>query len=101
MTHLFVYGTLREKDVQLKYLGRMINDNKDSLGGFTMSRVIINETEYPILIEDVHSKEIINGMVLEITNDELIKLDEYETNLYVRKRVRLKSGKEAWVYKKG
>jgi len=97
---LFVYGTLQESEVQIKVIGRIVDSFKDTLLGFKMSTIIINNNTYPIIIKEPKSDEKINGLVLEINTKDLIKLDEYETNAYQRKRVNLQSGVTAWVYQK-
>ena len=40
----------------------------------------------------------IQGLLIELTPEELEKLDVYETDAYKRKEVELTDGKKAWVY---
>jgi gamma-glutamylcyclotransferase (GGCT)/AIG2-like uncharacterized protein YtfP len=40
----------------------------------------------------------VSGMVLEVTESELAKADEYEPTGYTRIAATLASGKQAWVY---
>jgi gamma-glutamylcyclotransferase (GGCT)/AIG2-like uncharacterized protein YtfP len=51
---------------------------------------------YPVVIPR-HGHEV-SGQVLEVTIEELIKMDVYETTAYRRIRVPLRSGRETWVY---
>lgn len=51
-----------------------------------------------IAIISNNKKNIIEGIVLEISAEELLVADEYETNDYKRVKEKLGSGKEAWVY---
>lgn len=96
MIKIFVYGTLREPDVQMKVIGRMIRGIKDSLLGY--KKTTIENNVYPIIEECLDANEEISGLVLDVNEDELIKLDEYEIDFYRRKEVVLKSGITAWVY---
>lgn len=95
MENLFVYGTLKESKIQKKIIGREVKGDDDILEGYVMSKIIIEGEEYPILIE---GEGKMGGKLISVSSDELKKTDEYETSAYARKRVRLKSGKEGWVY---
>ncbi len=49
----------------------------------------------------VHSgneNDIIEGMIFEITEDELQATDKYEVSDYMRVIEKFESGKEAWIY---
>jgi gamma-glutamylcyclotransferase (GGCT)/AIG2-like uncharacterized protein YtfP len=94
---LFVYGTLKEPEVQSRVIGRIIKGIPDTLNGYTKSTITINNNTYPIISQGEGNVE---GLILEVTTEELKKLDEYETSAYKRKKVTLKSGKEAWAYQK-
>jgi len=98
MTKIFVYGTLREPEVQMKVIGRMIEGVKDSLLGYKKTTIAINDSTYSIIEEDLNVNEGVDGLVLDINEDDLINLDEYETDTYKRKEVILRSGTMAWVY---
>ena len=104
---LFVYGTLRYAAVQRTTFGRTLRAATDSLPGYTLSMVTIEdarvvalskETQHPILHYTGKPADIVNGMVLDITLEELAQADSYEVDLYTRARVTLKSGGEAWAY---
>jgi len=98
MESLFVYGTLKNQEVQKLVIERLPESSKDSIAGYRLENVEIDGETYPILIPDSKQKKPIEGLVLLVTEEELKKLDLYETDVYERKTVRLKSGKKAFVY---
>lgn len=95
---LFVYGTLKDSEVQKEVIGRTVKAIPDILEGYKKSKVKINGNTYPILVPD--SNNSIEGLVISLAPKELKLIDEYETKAYKRKKVILKSGKRAWVYQK-
>lgn len=95
---LFVYGTLRDENVQKKVFGRIAKSARDALVGYKKSEIVIGGETYPVLVPD--SGSIIEGRVLEISPKELKLIDEYETDAYKRVKVVLKSGESVWVYVK-
>jgi gamma-glutamylcyclotransferase (GGCT)/AIG2-like uncharacterized protein YtfP len=98
MEQLFVYGTLQLPDVQQRILGRVVNGTPDTLEGFTRGNITLGVATYFIAVEQAGAS--IDGIVLELTPDELERADRYETDDYRRFRVMLRSGKEVWVYGK-
>lgn len=109
MEDLFSYGTLQLKQVQLELFGRIIPTQPDVLIGYKKEMIkikvesVVNlsgEEEHVIISYTGLDSDVIEGVVLSITKDELIKADEYETNDYKRAEVLLQSGKTAWVYVK-
>ncbi len=97
MHKLFVYGTLKEHDVQRNVFGRVASSVPDSLEGFRMSLIAQGGATYPIILPEADG--VIDGLVLEVTTEELALIDRYETEDYKRVRVTLVSGTEAWVYR--
>jgi gamma-glutamylcyclotransferase (GGCT)/AIG2-like uncharacterized protein YtfP len=93
---LFIYGTLVRSEIQRKVLNRLFEMAPDSLQGYKIGEVEIEGEVYPIIssndLEEVH------GFLVEVTEDELKKIDEYETKVYKRKRVVLVNGASAWAY---
>ncbi|HRI04651.1 MAG TPA: gamma-glutamylcyclotransferase [Pyrinomonadaceae bacterium] len=105
--YLFSYGTLQKAEVQLKLFGRLLNGTKDCLEGYKASKVeIIDEGflakgEQSVQLAAIASDgDTIEGMVFELTADELSLADTYEPVEYSRVQVTLASGKLAWVYLK-
>lgn len=104
---LFVYGTLRYAAVQRTTFGRTLRAATDTLPCYKLSMVTINdahvialskETQHPMLHYTGKPTDIVNGMVLDITLEEIAQADSYEVESYKRARVKLKSGDEAWAY---
>jgi len=94
MEHLFVYGTLQDPQVQEKLIGRRLSGIADSLQGYQINNLLM--PPYPVAMPADDS--IVEGQLLEITEAELHKLDEYEGECYLRIRVWLQSSQETWVY---
>jgi len=59
---------------------------------------VSGEEEHVIISYSGNDSDVIEGMVLSITQDELQHADNYETDDYKRTSVMLRSGKSAWVY---
>lgn len=95
--HLFVYGTLLEKEVQLGVFSRLLGGLKDGLREYIVSDYKVAD-RYPTLEHTGNEHEIIKGEVYTLTPDELKKADEYEGDAYERIEISLSSGKRAWVY---
>ncbi|KTD41346.1 gamma-glutamylcyclotransferase family protein [Legionella parisiensis] len=104
---LFSYGTLRYEAVQLSNFGRKLHGTSDSLPGFGISKIKIKdrdvittsgEEEHPIITFTGKSADRIEGMVFDVSPEELNKADSYEVADYKRVKVKLVSGIFAWVY---
>jgi gamma-glutamylcyclotransferase (GGCT)/AIG2-like uncharacterized protein YtfP len=93
---LFIYGTLTRPEIQQEVLSRLFKMTPDSLEGYTVSKIEIEGEIYPVI--SLNDLEEVHGFVVEVTEDELKKIDEYETKAYKRKQVVLVSGASAWVY---
>lgn len=107
MENLFSYGTLQLPPVQLANFGRLLHGEADTLTGYKLSFIQIEDDavlassgmpEHPIIICTNNDSDLIDGIVFEVTAAELLKADEYEVADYKRIKVVLKSGKPAWVY---
>ncbi|MBD0352484.1 MAG: gamma-glutamylcyclotransferase [Flavisolibacter sp.] len=105
--NLFSYGTLQKDRVQLDLFGRLLNGTKDTLKGYKLSTIkikdesVLSKSEQQIHLIAVQSddkNDRIEGVVLEVTGEELLIADQYETDDYKRVEVELESGKSAWVY---
>lgn len=104
---LFSYGTLQYETVQLANFGRRLKGNKDQLPGFELSMLEITDPEviatsgeafHPIITHTGNSTNCVDGMVFDISEEELIRADSYEVSDYKRIMVKLSSGISAWVY---
>ncbi|RZL05891.1 MAG: gamma-glutamylcyclotransferase [Pedobacter sp.] len=107
MSHnLFSYGTLQDVDVQLKLFNRKLTGKPDSIKGYKLSRVEIKDDEVVAISGLTHHLILIpgdivdsvDGMVFEITNQELVLADDYEAEDYQRVLVPAISGINVWVY---
>lgn len=95
--HLFTYGTLQEATVQTKLFNRLLEGTQDLLYGFKASDSLVAGL-YPSLTYTKNEEHEVKGLVFAISGSELLKTDAYEGEAYFRKKVRLASGKSAWVY---
>lgn len=107
MPLLFSYGTLQDEDVQLSTFGRRLVGTHDVLIGFeqTLKRVedqdfveISGKAEHKILRHTGQDDSRLDGVVFEVTEQELEIADDYEPDPWQRVLVKLASGKRAWVY---
>jgi len=61
--------------------------------------VRLSKSETHLILEHTgNSEDQVSGMIYELTADELLRADAYETEDYRRELVAFLSGKEAWVY---
>lgn len=95
---IFIYGTLANSEIQKEICGRIIKGTPDSLRGYKRSQIEIEGEIYPLIVSDANAR--VDGLVIEVTEEELEKIDEYETNAYKREKINLESGTSAWVYVK-
>jgi len=98
MERLFVYGTLMEPKVQQEIFGRITTGTPDHLGGYRRSTIEIDDEIFPTLIPD--QAGVVEGLVLDLTVEELTQADKYETEAYERVKVQLASKTETWAYRK-
>ena len=95
--NLFVYGTLAIGETLKNILDRDVPGTPATLDGYDGSKMVIIESEsYPAAEKNIECS--IQGLLIEITSEELQKLDVYETDAYKRKEVELTDGKKTWVY---
>lgn len=95
METLFAYGSLRKPHIQQKLIGRTIEGQSDELQGYRRDRTLL--PPYPVAIPS-DQDEHIHGVVLQVSEDELETMDTYEGFAYIRVRLFLRSGIEAWIY---
>ena len=98
MVGLFSYGTLQQPEVQLGTFGRLLEGHPDSLSGHVLVPLKITD---PKVVElsgaEVHliacptagATEPINGLVFELSPEELAAADRYEVDVYDRVQVSL------------
>jgi len=104
---LFSYGTLQLESIQYATFGRAVDGTHDALPLYEQGLLAIDDpavsaalgkTHYAIARFTGRESDLIPGMVLAITAEELEKADEYETPEYKRVAVVLRSGRRAWAY---
>ncbi|MBB4658984.1 gamma-glutamylcyclotransferase [Parvularcula dongshanensis] len=95
---LFVYGTLRDPDVQRRVLGRCVEGTPDGIAGYARGLLAQEGESYPMVTPTGAPSDKVGGVVLSLTNEELALADAYEGAEYARVRTALASGAEAWLY---
>jgi hypothetical protein len=104
---LFSYGTLQLEPVQLSTFGRKLAGAVDTLPGYALSMVKIDDpkvvqtsgkTHHPIVMFTGRPDDVVKGMVFAVTREEIQNADKYEVAAYRRFAVRLGSGTTAWAY---
>jgi Gamma-glutamyl cyclotransferase, AIG2-like len=104
---LFSYGTLQDEAVQMANFGRLLAGHTDSLPGYTLHPISIDDpsvvalsgkSQHMIAKRSERTGDEVAGVVFELTAEELAAADLYEVAQYSRVEVTLKSGVKAWVY---
>jgi gamma-glutamylcyclotransferase (GGCT)/AIG2-like uncharacterized protein YtfP len=104
---LFAYGTLQDPAVQRANFGRELEGRTDSLPGYMLLSIVINDANVVALSGKAHHRiaqrsanpeDEVAGTVYRLTAEELAAADRYEVSDYTRALVTLKSGAQAWVY---
>lgn len=104
---LFSYGTLRQENVQISSFGRLLNGVSDKIRGYRLDQVEINDIDvisksgknvHDIMVFTGNDNDTIDGIVYDITKEELKIADNYEVDDYERKKMNTISGAEVWVY---
>lgn len=105
--YLFSYGTLQKSEVQIDVFGRVLKGETDVLVGYTVVLIEITDETFLTKEEEKFQRTLvpsdsrsdrITGTALEITSEELSLADKYEPDNYKRNKVKLESGREAWIY---
>lgn len=96
MEALFVYGTLQDPVVQKRVIGREIEGTVDMLDDYFKSEIVMSDGTFPMIVPEAGKS--VMGKVLDVTPEEIERMDIYETSAYRRIRVTLRSGRETWVY---
>ncbi|WP_291728643.1 gamma-glutamylcyclotransferase family protein, partial [Bernardetia sp.] len=93
MHYLFSYGTLQKEKVQLSSFGRILEGFEDMIVGYKLEQLEITSEEvlakseqkfHPIAIKTSNPNAKIEGMVYEISDEELALADSYEVSDYKR-----------------
>ncbi|MEO8935132.1 MAG: AAA family ATPase [Xanthomarina sp.] len=104
---LFSYGALKSEQVQQENFGRKLKGTEDILSGYKLTEVevkdasVIKIDKTDILSIATKSKEItdkINGLVFEVTGEELVQIDRFGLTSYKRVQETTESGADIWIY---
>lgn len=107
MNKLFSYGTLQFEQVQKDTFGRILKGKKELLEGYqvqdlkiTDQKVIISSGTdvHPILVYTGVASDVVEGMLFEVSDEELAHADKYEVSDYKRVTLTFKSGIEGFAY---
>ncbi|KIC61162.1 gamma-glutamylcyclotransferase family protein [Chryseobacterium taiwanense] len=107
MPQLFSYGTLQKEQVQIETFGRILKGEKETLTGYKLEMLEItdpevlrksNQKHHPILVFSGDMEDEVEGMLFEVTEDEILQADEYEVDDYKRIETVFKSGKSGFIY---
>lgn len=107
MPYLFSYGTLQKEQVQIETFGRILEGEKDILRGYQLEMLEIKDPEvvrksnqkfHPILVFSNSEKDEIEGVLFEVTDEEILQADKYEVDDYKRIETVFKSGKKGFIY---
>jgi gamma-glutamylcyclotransferase (GGCT)/AIG2-like uncharacterized protein YtfP len=99
MFKIFCYGTLQEPSVQLELIGRNVEGPIDSIENFVVVRDYVDVDDgiaYPRIIP--YENGCVYGRVLSFYPEEVVVLDEYETDMYKREYITTKGGEVVQVY---
>jgi len=109
MPNLFSYGTLQKEQVQIETFGRILKGEKDTLVGYDLEMIEIidpevvrksSQTFHPIINYTGNMNDMVEGILFEVSNDELLNADKYEVDYYKRIEREFQSGKKGFIYVK-
>ena len=102
MEKLFAYGTLKDKDIQETIFGRILTGTPDTLTGYAIQEITIEEEfgiiQYPIIAQTQNPEDSIDGICYQLSERDLELADKYEGMHYKRIKVQLHSNETVWVY---
>ncbi len=96
MEKLFTYGSLQLLPVQKKLFNRKLAGTSDILLGYEIGTIKIDGKIFNIATPKTESW--IEGIVYNLTKEDLKITDRYEGRMYKRMIITLQSGIESWVY---
>lgn len=107
MPLLFSYGTLQKEQVQLETFGRVLKGENDKLPAYKLAYVEITDPEvlrksgqqfHPIIKYSGNVDDSVEGVLFEVTHEEILAADEYEVADYKRIETLFTSGKTGFIY---
>ena len=101
--HLFVYGTLKDRSQMVAVVGPHVRVRV--VGAGSVHGVLYDAGEYPALQLSASAGDVVRGLLLELDDAALPRLDRYEgidSGLYARQRCEVRDDdgrvRAAWVY---
>lgn len=107
MPLLFSYGTLQNEQVQIETFGRLLNGEIDKLPAYKLDYVEITDPEvlrksgqqfHPIIKYSGDVGDQVEGVLFEVTHEEILAADKYEVDDYKRIETLFASGKTGFIY---
>jgi hypothetical protein len=104
---VFSFGTLRDAAVQEALLGRRLSSSADALVGYRVGRVRISDPAaiaasgadvHPALVQTGRLADVVEGELLELTDDELSVVHRYEEVSFMPINVETRGGRTAIAY---
>ena len=92
---LFIYGSLRDKEVQEQLFGKHLDTTPQTLQGYKKIPTYIEGQRYATILPDPH--HTVEGDIILVSEEELKKIDSYEYPEFQRKPIEIE-GKKVWVY---
>jgi len=108
--YLFSYGTIQKDEVQQALFGRLLFGSRDVFKGYKTLFIEIDDASFlsnggeknqQTVVKSEDEDDAVEGMVLDLSEIDLLIADQYEPAEYKRVIVRLESGKRAWIYMTG
>ena len=93
--NIFVYGTLLDDTVRGRVLGKDVKGTEDVLEDYIIDTHSVL-TSYPTIVP--LDKGFVNGMYFDVNEEDIKKLDRYESEYYKKIDIKLKSGTKSLVY---
>jgi len=102
MVKLFSYGTLCEKDVQLKEFGQefYVEPHLDYITGWDIIKVKMYGEYHKIAIPNKNSNSTIMGAIIHIPEEMMPMVDEYEGLEYKKVNIKTLSNLDCIMYVK-
>ena len=99
---LFSYGKLQYKDVQIATFSRELSGREDLLPGYVRTITEAGGVLYFDIEPSFNLEDAVSGTLFEITEQDLAAAERYEKERqYHRISVTLRSGVQAWAYRRG
>jgi gamma-glutamylcyclotransferase (GGCT)/AIG2-like uncharacterized protein YtfP len=86
----------------MQLFNKLLTGTADQLLGYKLKSLQIEEefgmADYVVVVPSENPEDTIHGVVFEVSNADLAKVDLFESNAYKRVEVQLNSGTTAWIY---